>query len=350
MIVLGLETSCDDTSAAVVSGGTRVLASVVSSQTDAHRPHGGVVPEIASRSHVEALPGIIDQTLRAAGVDWGEIAALAVTRGPGLASSLMAGLVAARGISCRLDCPLWTLNHLEAHIYSVFLDRAEADLEDSCPALFLTVSGGHSNLILMKGLQRYRLLGATIDDAAGEALDKAAKLMGLGYPGGPAIELAASGGDPGHVDFPRAGGSIKSSSFSGALDPEYCFSFSGVKTSLLYYLRKHPDVLRDPARRADVAASYQMAVVDALARRVKRALQAFEVRSLACGGGVMRNKLLRARMEELADRAGLPLLLSRPEYCTDNAAMVAGLGAALAERGLPIPSDWSVEPRLALCG
>lgn len=348
MIVLGIETSCDDTSAAVVADGTRVISSVVSSQTGAHSPHGGVVPEIASRRHVEALPAIIARAVRAAGIDWGDLDAVTVTRGPGLASSLMAGLVAARGLSHRLDIPLWTLNHLEAHIYSVFLDRADISPAELCPILFLTVSGGHSNLVLMEGLHRYRLLGATIDDAAGEALDKAAQLLGLGYPGGPAIERAAHGGDPAFVDFPRAGGSIKNSSFSGDLDPDYCFSFSGVKTSLLYYVKKHPDLAHDPARLADVSASYQAAVVDALAGRVGHALESFRPAAVGCAGGVMRNEVLRAKMAELAARAERPLLIAPPEYCTDNAAMVAGLGGALAAAGCEMCSDWSVEPRLPL--
>ena len=323
MNVLGIETSCDETAAAVVSGGRQVRSNVVLSQVALHRPYGGVVPEIASRHHVETLPGAVAQALEASGLGWGDIDAVAVTYGPGLATSLLVGLALAKGLALSLEKPLAAINHIEAHIYSPFLSADAPAPEEVCPFLALVVSGGHSLLARVDGLGRYRVLGQTIDDAAGEAFDKGAKLLGLGYPGGPAIERAAQGGDRRHVRFPRGRQRRGRSRFYG-LDADLCFSFSGVKTALLYYLKEHPAA--DAAAVASVAASYEEALVDALAARCERALRG--LRCLAVGGGVALNRRLRERLAEVAAAHGARLLLPEPRYCADNAAMIAGLAAA----------------------
>ena len=337
MIVLGIETSCDETSVAVVRDGREVLSSEVHSQIAQHEAWGGVVPEIAARSHAERLPGLLHRAVENAGVAWQELDAVAVTRGPGLATSLLVGFSAARALAFRLARPLYLLNHLEGHLYSLFLDPAAPPPDEACPLLVLTVSGGHTCLVTLRADGRHRLLGQTIDDAAGEALDKAAVLLDLGYPGGPAIERAARGGNPKAVEFPR--GRVTSSPAGlENLDADLCFSFSGLKTSLRYHLRDEPVAPGDDQRRRDLAASFQVAVMDALVSRVERALQNGSHRGVACVGGVARNGLLRERMGRAAARAGVPLHLAPPDFCTDNAAMVAGLAGARPwpdERGNP---------------
>ncbi len=350
MRILGIETSCDETSAAVVADGARVLSNVVFSQIAEHRPYGGVVPEIASRRHVEELPGIVSKALDDAGIGWDRMDAVAATYGPGLASSLLVGLTAAKALAQRLGKPLVGVNHVEAHICSLFLAEAGADAPEPgtvCPLVVLMVSGGHTCLVRMDGVGRYRLLGQTLDDAAGEALDKGANLLKLGYPGGPAIEKAAAGGDPAYVRFPRG---LEQGGVTGreeGLEPDLCFSFSGLKTSLLYYLRKHA-VSADDGTLRDVAASYQEAVFDALVGRVERAIEREGVRAIGCVGGVARNRRLRGKLDQLAASHGVRLLLARPEFCTDNAAMVAavaGYPASGARRGDP---HLDVTPDLAI--
>ncbi|MFO1530387.1 MAG: tRNA (adenosine(37)-N6)-threonylcarbamoyltransferase complex transferase subunit TsaD [Kiritimatiellia bacterium] len=324
MRILAIETSCDETSAAVVEDGRRVLCNLVHTQIARHRPYGGVVPEIACRLHLEVLPGLLGQALADAGVSWPSLDAIAVTRGPGLASSLLVGISAAKGLAFRLGVPLLGVNHLEGHICSVFLSPGNPPPGEACPCLLLLVSGGHTQLMRVERPGVYQVLGGTLDDAAGEALDKGAKLLGLGYPGGPELENAARGGDPGAVDFPRGNLRHRDPGAPVRLD----FSFSGLKTSLLYHLRAEPAA---PAgqRRADLAASYQESVVDALASQCARALDAQATggqppfRAFACVGGVARNTVLRERLAGLAARHALPLLLAAPEYCTDNAAMIA---------------------------
>ncbi len=348
MKVLGIETSCDDTSAAVVIDGCHVASSEVSSQTKDHSPFGGVVPEIASRRHVENLPGIIDAALRKAEMTWAEIDAIAVTKGPGLASSLIAGLITAKALANQLGVPLWCVNHLEAHIYSVFLDSEHLNPFDEEPILFLTVSGGHTNLVMMRGIHNYQLLGTTLDDAAGEALDKGAQMLGLPHPGGPSIEAAAVDGYSGHLSFPQGRPSPNKAFKSSQLNPQFCFSFSGVKTALLYHIRRHPEILDDPAAIRDVAASYQSAVFKALTNRIDAALKEFEAGMLACAGGVMRNKLLRSMVSEVADSHDVPLQLAQAEYCTDNAAMVAGLAGALHKASIKMDTSIDVVPRMPL--
>jgi N6-L-threonylcarbamoyladenine synthase len=323
--VLGIETSCDETSAAVVSDRTQVRSNVVFSQVALHGPYGGVVPEIASRCHVETLPGVIGEAVRRSGLDWPELDAVAVTFGPGLASSLLVGLAAAKGLALRLGRPLCAVHHLEAHIYSIFLARGAPSPAEVGPFIALVVSGGHTSLVRVEALGRYRILGQTIDDAAGEAFDKGANLLGLGYPGGPVMDRIGRTGNPRAIRFPRGRPKRGGLPAAAGLDPALCFSFSGLKTALMYHLRDHPPG-GDPARVGDIVASYQEAIVDALAERCRRALNG--ERYLAACGGVSLNSRLRARLQEVARREGVGLLLAEPAHCADNAAMVAGVAGA----------------------
>lgn len=344
MNVLGIETSCDETAAAVVRNGRQVLSSVVLSQIDLHRPYGGVVPEIASRQHVETLPAVMEEALSRASLRWDDVDAVAATYGPGLATSLLVGVSAAKALSLRLKKPLWLVNHLEAHIYSVFLDETAPPWREVCPFMALVVSGGHTCLVRVESLGRYRVLGRTIDDAAGEAFDKGAKILGLGYPGGPAIERAACGGDAKAIRFPR--GRQRRERFRlGGLDPDLCFSFSGLKTALLYYVRDHP--LQHPDDRlASVAASYEEAIVDVLVSRFEQALGGEGC--LAACGGVSLNKRLRSRLQDMADARRVRLLLAPPRYCADNAAMVAGLaGEGIGAHGAGVMAV-DVKPNLGI--
>ncbi|MBU4460987.1 MAG: tRNA (adenosine(37)-N6)-threonylcarbamoyltransferase complex transferase subunit TsaD [Verrucomicrobia bacterium] len=328
MRILGIETSCDETSAAVADGPRRVLSNLVHTQIAQHQPYGGVVPEVAARSHVERLPGLVEEAMRGAGAGWNSLDAVAVTSGPGLATSLLVGVAAAKALAIRLGRPLYAVHHLDGHLYSVFLDPAFPEKLRLANGLALLVSGGHTSLVQIRGGRRGGLLGATLDDAAGEALDKGAKLLGLGYPGGPAIEAAAAGGDPARYDFPRGLGPGTRQAPCGGLRRDLCFSFSGLKTALLYHLRDHPAGL-DPARDLPhVAASYQEAVVDALIGRVRSAAEFVRPAFLACAGGVARNRRLRAKLGDFAAAAGLPLMLAPPEFCTDNAGMIAAAAAA----------------------
>ncbi len=346
MLVLGIESSCDETAAAVVRGGREVLSSVVNSQIASHRPYGGVVPEIASREHVGNFPVVAAEAVAQAGVAWEALDAIAVTHGPGLVSSLLIGLSGARALGQALGKPVWGVNHLEAHVAGMFLDPAAPAPDDACPALVLMVSGGHSCLVEMLGVGRYRLLGQTLDDAAGECLDKGANLLGLGYPGGPVIERAAQGGDPAYVKFPRGMEHAKNRTTDNGLEIEMCFSFSGLKTALLYHLKNHPE---DRARHlADLAASYQEAVMDSLALRAERALANTGARTLACVGGVAKNASLRGKLEALARRRRARLLLTPLAYCTDNAAMVAAAAGLRAGAGLANPPAVEADPSLPL--
>jgi len=318
-LVLGLETSCDETSAAVVDAGRRVLSSIVASQVAVHSLYGGVVPELASRRHLEALLPVVDQALRQARVAAVDLDAVAVTVGPGLAGALVVGLAAASALAMAWDRPLVPVNHLEAHVYAGFLGPNGADAP---PLVALVVSGGHTSLAELTSHVSFRLLGETRDDAAGEAFDKVARHLGLGYPGGPIIDKLAAEGDPEAVPFPRP------LLDTGALD----FSFSGLKTAVLYYAR-------DAARRGgalnlpDVAASFQAAVVDVLVEKAFQAVERTGVRRLAVVGGVAANRGLRRTLTARAEAEGLDLVLPGPEFCTDNAAMVAGLGHFLLEAG-----------------
>ncbi|MBN1558102.1 MAG: tRNA (adenosine(37)-N6)-threonylcarbamoyltransferase complex transferase subunit TsaD [Lentisphaerae bacterium] len=343
MNILGIETSCDETAAAVVRDGRRVLSSVVSSQADVHGPYGGVVPEIASRQHAERLPGVTAEALRQADVDWPAIDAVAVTYGPGLATSLVVGLAFAKSLALRLDRPLVGVNHLEAHVYSVFLGR-EPESMPEYPWIALIVSGGHTCLVRVEGVRRYGLLGQTVDDAAGEAFDKGANLLGLGYPGGPAIDAAADGGNARAVRFPVGRQRRESARFPG-LRADLCFSFSGLKTALLYHLKAHPlSAAREEV--PDLAASYQEAIVKALESRCARAVRGETC--LAVVGGVSLNRVLRARMEALAEKRGFRLVLAERRYGADNAAMIAGLAGAGGGVAGPEALCLDVDPNLAI--
>jgi N6-L-threonylcarbamoyladenine synthase len=316
--ILGIETSCDDTGAAVVEDGLRVLSNVLVSQTDVHAPYGGVFPEMASRSHVEAIEPVIRRALEEAHLSAGELDAVAVTRGPGLAGSLVIGINAAKGLALAGGLPLLGINHLEAHIYSLWL--AEETHPVKFPVLCLIVSGGHTELLLMTDHGRYQRLGGTLDDAAGEAFDKVARLLGLPYPGGPAIEEAARVGSPEAYKFPRAW-----------LEDSWDFSFSGLKTAVLRVVRKHQPQLAAgidaPAAGLpipDLAASFQAAVVEVLARKASRAAREYQATQIFVAGGVSANRALRDALGVLAP---CPVRTPPPLMCTDNAAMTAAAGA-----------------------
>ncbi len=344
MIVLGIETSCDETAAAIVDGGMRVLSSVVRDQIAQHRPYGGVVPEVASRNHVVAIPEVIEEAVKQAGLEWGDIGAVAATYGPGLASSLLVGLSAGKALAMSLGVPFIGIDHIEAHIYSVFLNMDADTRAGICPFVALAVSGGHTCLVRVEQLGHYRLLGQTVDDAAGEAFDKGATLLGLGYPGGPAIDKAARSGDPAFVSFPRGRQKKEAEEIKG-LNPELCFSFSGLKTALLYYLKKHP-LSDDRHELASLAASYQAAIIDALISRCDKAIT--DETHIAAAGGVSLNSVLRSGLAEMASRRGITLLLAEPRFCADNAAMIAGLAGAGGGISGPAALELDATPGLRL--
>lgn len=318
MSVLGIETSCDETAAAVVGLDGNALSNAVYSQVADHSPFGGVVPDLAARKHVERLPAVIQQALSESGETWENLTSVAVTYGPGLAGALLVGMAAAKGIALTLSLPLVAVHHLDAHLYSLFLAPDAPPFQELCPFVATIVSGGHTCMVLVRAPGEYEMLGQTLDDAAGEAFDKGAKLLGMGYPGGPAIDRAGAGGDPGAVRFPRG--------FAGARD-SLDFSFSGLKTALLYHLKKHP--LDDaPERGADLAASFQEAIVDTLVERLEQAAERVRVGIVALAGGVSLNSRLRHKAAESASMRGWRLLTAPPRYCADNAAMVAAAAAA----------------------
>ncbi|MGB3411263.1 MAG: tRNA (adenosine(37)-N6)-threonylcarbamoyltransferase complex transferase subunit TsaD [Microthrixaceae bacterium] len=306
MIVLGIETSCDETAAACVRGGVDVLSSVVSSQVELHAKYGGVVPEIASRAHNELIIPVTARALVEAGLDGDKIDAVAVTSGPGLVGALLVGVAAAKALALTWEVPLIAVNHLEAHLYAAFLE----DSELTFPLVVLLVSGGHTMLVSMEDHGRYRMLGSTLDDAAGEAFDKVARFLGLGYPGGPEIDRIAMTGDPEAIRFPRS-----------MMDEGLDFSFSGLKTSVVNYVRKNPDVSTE-----DVAASFQAAVVDVLVHKARRAAAEVGATALALGGGVAANSLLREQFLGACADDGLHGFIPSRSMCTDNAAMIASAG------------------------
>ena len=326
-LVLGIETSCDETAAAVVRDGTDILASVVSSQTAMHAEHGGVVPEVASRAHLEHLLPVVDETLRKAEVKPQALDAIAATTGPGLVGALLVGASAGKALSLAWDMPFVAVNHLHGHIYGAFLEEADVAM----PLVALLVSGGHTMLIEMHGHGDYKLLGQTRDDAAGEAFDKVARLLGLGYPGGPEIDRLAAQGNPQAVQFPRP-----------MLNDGYDFSFSGLKTAVANHLQKHPDT---PTQ--DIAASFQAAVVDVLVAKTIRAVEADRstpIASMVLAGGVAANSELRRRFAEAAERIGTPYFLPSRSMCTDNAAMIAAAGWQQLKLQGPSPLNTPVTP------
>jgi tRNA N6-adenosine threonylcarbamoyltransferase len=327
-VVLGVETSCDETAAALVMGGRDVLSSVVSSQVDLHAAYGGVVPEIASRAHLDLLNPVVAAAIVEAGVGESRIDAVACTMGPGLIGALLVGVSAAKAWALTWGVPLVGVNHLEAHLYAAFLEEPELEL----PFVALLVSGGHTMLIEMLDHGRYRLLGQTIDDAAGEAFDKVARFLGLGYPGGPAIDRIAVRGDPDAIAFPRA-------MLNDGLD----FSFSGLKTAVVNHVRAHPEVATE-----HVAASFQQAVVDVLVAKALQAATEVRARGIVLGGGVAANSLLRMQLLEGCEQAGLQCLLPGPAMCTDNAAMIAAAGWYRLRADGPTPLDLGAYPNLHL--
>jgi N6-L-threonylcarbamoyladenine synthase len=327
-LVLGIETSCDETAAALVLGGTDVVSSVVSSQVDLHAEFGGVVPEIASRAHLELLNPVIARAVVEAGVDDRRIDAVACTVGPGLIGALLVGVSAAKALALAWDVPFVGVNHLEAHLYAALLDDPTIEF----PVVVLLVSGGHTMLVEMRGHGEYRLLGQTIDDAAGEAFDKVARFLDLGYPGGPAIDAAAMDGDPEAIAFPRA-------MLHDGLD----FSFSGLKTAVVNTVRKQPDLSSD-----DIAASFQAAVVDVLVAKARRAAAAVGATGIVLGGGVAANSLLREEILGACAADGLRGFVPSRAMCTDNAAMIAAAGWYRLRADGPTPLDVGASPNLPL--
>ncbi|MEA1014227.1 tRNA (adenosine(37)-N6)-threonylcarbamoyltransferase complex transferase subunit TsaD [Sphingomonas sp. LY54] len=330
-LILGIESSCDETAAALVTSEGRILAHKLATQESEHRPFGGVVPEIAARAHVEILPPLVEDVLREAGIALDEVDAIAATAGPGLIGGVMVGLVTAKGLALAANKPLVAVNHLEGHALSPML--AQPNL--AFPYLLLLVSGGHCQLLLVEGVGRYRRLATTIDDAAGEAFDKSAKLLGLGFPGGPAVERAAQRGDPRAVPLPRP--------LVGTDEPH--FSFAGLKSAVLR--------ARDSGRYSaeDIAASFQQAVVDCLVDRTRRALgEAGGVTALVVAGGVAANQAVRGALTALAAEHDLPFVAPPLWLCTDNAAMIAWAGALRFEQGLvdgldaPARARWPLDP------
>ncbi|HZP83464.1 MAG TPA: tRNA (adenosine(37)-N6)-threonylcarbamoyltransferase complex transferase subunit TsaD [Chthonomonadaceae bacterium] len=309
MNILGIETSCDETSAAIVTEGREVRANIIASQADLHARYGGVVPEVASRKHVERLLPVLQEALDSAGMTYRDLDALAVTNRPGLLGALLVGVSAAKALAYALRLPLVGVHHLEGHVYSNFL--AAPDLVSAFPLLILIVSGGHTEIVQMDGHGQYTLLGHTRDDAAGEAFDKGARLLGLPYPGGPNIDKLAAQGDPKRVPFPRAW-------LGDSLD----FSFSGLKTAVRNFVAK--DAGQTP--QADVAASYQAAIVEVLTEKLRRAARETGIRTVCVAGGVAANRGLKAALEAMADAEGLRLVIPAPIFCTDNAAMIAAAG------------------------
>ncbi len=327
-LILGIETSCDETAAAVVARGVDIRSSVVSSQVDLHARFGGVVPEIASRAHVELLTPVVAEALVESGAEGPEMQAVAATVGPGLVGSLLVGVAGAKALALVWGLPFVGVNHLEAHLVSSFVEDPTLEL----PVVALLVSGGHTMLVAVEDVGRYRLLGSTLDDAAGEAFDKVARYLGLGYPGGPAIDRLAIAGDPAAIPFPRA-----------MLDQGYDFSFSGLKTAVVTYVRQHPDAATE-----DVAASFQQAVVDVLVAKARRAAREVGATSIALGGGVAANSALREAVLDACTADGLAAFLPSRAMCTDNAAMVAAAAWWRLEHDGPTPLDAGVEPNLRL--
>lgn len=334
-LILGIETSCDETAAAVIQDGCRILSNVVASQAEMHAKYGGVFPEVASREHVLKIIPVIREAMSAANATWRDLNALAVTNGPGLAGSLLVGVNTAKGIALGQNLPLLGTNHLEGHIYANWLDAGlpyiQSEMENVFPLVALVASGGHSSLVLMRGHGDYIELGHTIDDAAGEAFDKIARLLNLGYPGGPAIQRAAELGNASAFKLPRA-----------QTKRPYDFSFSGLKTSVLNLVKKFGD---NEIPVHDIAASTQAAIVDMLVEKTQLAVEEFDAKSVLLAGGVAANKLLR---QEMKARASRPVIFPPPKLCVDNAAMIAAAAWRHYRAGEQSAWDLDVVPNLKL--
>lgn len=325
MLILGIDTSCDDTSASVVEDGAKIVANVISNQAEIHKKYGGIVPELASRRHIEMIWPVVDGALKTAGINLEDLSCFAVCHGPGLIGSLLVGCSFAKAVCYSKQVPLVAVNHLEGHIFSSFLEEPQP----SFPFLALIVSGGHTCLYRVDGFSQYKELGRTRDDAAGEAYDKVSKLLGLGYPGGPVIDELAKKGNPKAIDFPRA-----------YLPESLDFSFSGLKTAVLNYLRTMQDAgykIRDkdivhPASCimhhdiSDIAASFQASVIDVLVRKTEWAIKKECIKRVVLSGGVAANSELRARMKDMCEEVGAGIYIPSTSLCTDNAAMIAAAG------------------------
>lgn len=329
ILTLGIETSCDETSVAVLRGEREVLSNVVSSSADLHKKYGGVVPEIASREQLQAINPAMAEALSQADVTFWDLSTVAVTVGPGLIGSLVVGVSAAKALASVLEIPLVAVNHLEAHLYSNFLEHLKADV----PAIGLIVSGGHTLIVHMIDHGIYDIVGQTLDDAAGEAFDKIARYLGLGFPGGPAIDSAAQEGDPTAVPFPRP-----------MLNEGYDFSFSGLKTAVINHVSKAEGSNSVP----DLAASFQEAIVDVLVRKTVRAALDLGVPTVMLSGGVAANSRLRGGLADACREAEITLYHPSPQYCTDNAAMVASCGYHRYRRGVRTALDVRPDPNLPL--
>lgn len=344
--ILAIETSCDETAAAVIEDGQRIKSNIVASQIELHRRYGGVFPEVASRQHILAIDTVIRDAMTQANIDFSALDAVAVTRGPGLVGSLLVGVNAAKGISLAQNLPLIGVNHLEGHLYSNWLQTGDTPPAIVFPVLVLIVSGGHTELVLMRGHGEYEILGRTIDDAAGEAFDKVARLLGLGYPGGPEIQKAAVNGSHTAFELPRA-----------TTKRPYDFSFSGLKTAVLRLVQRYEKSVHRPADVAvsapempnlpvaDIAASVQWAIVDALVQKTASAAEAFEVKEVLLAGGVSANGVLR---EQMSARLAVPVRYPPIYLCTDNAAMIGAAAHQHFLRGEFSGANLDVTPNLKL--
>jgi N6-L-threonylcarbamoyladenine synthase len=339
MRVLGIETSCDETAVAVVENGRRILSSVIASQVEMHARYGGVVPEVASRQHILEIVPVVEACLEQGGLAWNDIDAIAVTKGPGLAGALLVGVNTAKGLALGRGLPLVGVNHLEGHVYANWLEGSDPEKDPGFPLLCVIASGGHTDLLLMEDHGRHTLLGRTRDDAAGEAFDKAARILGLGYPGGPEVQKASQNAS-GEITLPRAW-----------LRGSHDFSFSGLKTALLHKARDsgvyppqegtHPD----PHLVREMAAAFQMSVADVIAVKTVKAAGQYDVRGILLGGGVAANTMLRSVLKE---KASLPLFIPSPALCTDNGAMIAACGYFQRLSGAADGRDMDVYPSLQL--
>jgi len=335
LIILSIESSCDETAIAILKDGRTILADLLSSQVSLHQRYGGVVPELACRRHIETIGPLFNEALKVSGVKLSEVDAIAVTAGPGLIGALLVGVSFAKALAYALNIPLLPVHHLEGHISAAFIEHPEITF----PAVALVVSGGHTNLYAMDQRGTHRQIGRTVDDAAGEAFDKGARMLGLGYPGGPIIDRLAKKGDPEKYPFPRP---YRSSEHTD-------FSFSGLKTALRQRLEKIPPAKReDPGFQSDMSAGFQEAIVGSLVEKTFLAAQKEKVESIIVCGGVASNSLLRACIEREASQRGMAIYIPSPRYCTDNGAMIAMAGLTQYERKVVAPLDLNPSPNLQL--